>query len=193
MKIRCWDTNNEVHIKYHDFEWGVPLHNDKRFFEFLVLGGFQAGLSWWLVLQRRDDFRVAFDNFDPKIISRYSEADVERLMKASKIIHNKMKIKAAINNANKFLAVQTEFGTFDSFIWKFVGGRPIINTFETLKELPTETGASLSMSKELLKRGFQFVGPTICYAFMQATGLVNDHLTKCFRHKELQEFLDEQH
>jgi len=192
MKVRCWATDNEVHIKYHDLEWGVPLHNDETFFEFLVLGGFQAGLSWWLILQRRDDFRRAFDNFDPKIVSLYTEKDIERLMKTPNIIHNKMKIKAAINNANKFITIQAEFGSFDKFIWGFVGGKPIINTFKKLEELPAETKESQIMSKGLLTRGFQFVGPTICYAFMQATGLVNDHLTGCFRHMEVQDLFDKQ-
>jgi len=182
---RCWETDNPLHIKYHDTEWGVPLHDDQRFFEFIVLGGFQAGLTWWLILQRRSDFRKEFDNFDPEKVAKYSTDDIERLMRASNLIHNKAKITAAIINAKHFLEVQKEFGSFDVFIWHFVQGKTITNSYTRLSDLPTETIESKCMSKELKKRGFQFVGPTICYAFMQATGLVNDHLTTCFRYNEL--------
>jgi DNA-3-methyladenine glycosylase I len=181
---RCWKTSDPLHISYHDKEWGVPLHDDNKFFEFLVLGGFQAGLTWWLILSRRELFRQAFDCFIPKRVASYGVDDVERLMSAPGIIHNKMKIMAAINNAQRFLEVQSEFGSFDSFIWTFVNGT-IHNSFSTLADLPSETEDSKRMSKELRKRGFKFVGPTICYAFMQATGLVNDHLVSCFRSKEL--------
>ena len=182
---RCWDTKNPLHIEYHDKEWGVPLHDDWKFFEFLVLGGFQAGLTWWLILQRRDTFRKAFDNFDPSKVAKYTSNDVDRLMKTPGIIHNRAKITASLNNASRFLEVQTAFGSFDSFIWRFVNGKVVHNNFSKLEDLPAETAESKLMSKELKKRGFQFVGPTICYAFMQATGLVNDHLVQCYRHKEL--------
>jgi DNA-3-methyladenine glycosylase I len=179
---RCWNTDNPIHIEYHDLEWGVPLHDDQKLFEFLVLGGFQAGLTWWLILQRRAAFRQAFDNFDPEKVARYNSADLERLMKTPKIIHNKVKIAAAINNAKRFLEVQKEFGSFDNFVWTFVQGRVLNNSFSELSDLPAETKESILMSREMKKKGFQFVGPTICYAFMQATGMVNDHLIKCFRH-----------
>lgn len=184
--IRCWNTNNPLQIKYHDEEWGVPLHEDNKLFEFLVLGGFQAGLTWWLILQRRNDFREAFNKFDPKHVSDYNSDDITRLMRTPNIIHNQIKIKAAINNAKHFLEVQKEFGSFDSYIWSFVQWKTINNIFADLSELPTETYESKVMSRELRKRGFQFVGPTICYAYMQATGLVNDHLVTCFRHRQIQ-------
>lgn len=184
---RCWRTENPLHVRYHDQEWGVPVHNDRTFFEYLVLGGFQAGLTWWLILQRREDFRLAFDNFDPVKVAKYAAADVERLMKIDRIVHNKLKIKAAVNNAAKFLQVQSDYGSFDRYIWRFVDGKTITNSFTRLEDLPAETAESKAMSKDLKARGFQFVGPTICYAFMQATGLVNDHLTVCFRHSQLQQ------
>lgn len=183
--LRCWNTTNPVHIKYHDEEWGIPLHNDKKFFEFLALGGFQAGLTWWLILQRREHFRDAFDGFDPKKVAKYGSKDFERLMATPGIVHNKQKILATINNAKRFLEVQDEFGSFDCFVWSFVGGKTIQNSFKTLGDLPTETNESKALSKALVKRGFQFAGPTICYALMQATGLVNDHITSCFRHNQL--------
>ena len=179
-KVRCWSTDNPLHIRYHDEEWGVPLHDDQRFFEFLVLGGFQAGLTWWLILQRRDAFRQAFDNFNPEVIAIYTAVDIERLMKAPQIIHNKMKIRAAINNAKCFVEIQMEFGSFDAFIWSFFNGT-IHNSFSKLEDLPAETEMSTQISKALRQRGFQFVGPTICYAFMQAAGMINDHITTCFR------------
>jgi len=183
---RCWETEDSLHIKYHDEEWGVPLHDDNKLFEFLVLGGFQAGLSWWLILQRRDALREAFDNFNPCKISQYSSNDIERLLESKGIIKNKAKINSAINNARAFLEVKKEFKSFDGFIWRFVDGRTRINFFSKLSDLPAETEESRTMSKELRNRGFQFVGPTICYAFMQATGMVNDHLVNCFRYYELQ-------
>jgi DNA-3-methyladenine glycosylase I len=183
---RCWATENPLHIKYHDEEWGVPLHDDSEFFEFLVLGGFQAGLTWWLILERRDLFRRAFDNFIPEKVALYDAEDIERLMGAPGIIHNRMKIKAAINNAQRFLEVQKEFGSFDKYIWTFVNCKPIRSSCGHWEDLPVETKESQCMSKALKKRGFQFVGPTICYAFMQATGLVNDHLVHCFRKNKLQ-------
>jgi DNA-3-methyladenine glycosylase I len=178
-------TDNPIHLKYHDEEWGVPLHDDQGFFEFLVLGGFQAGLTWWLILHRRDIFRRSFDYFDPVKVANYSINDIERLMNIEGIIKNKLKINSSINNAKQFLKVQREFGSFDAFIWQFVKGKTIQNSHLSLDELPAETEESRGMSKELKKRGFQFVGPTICYAFMQATGMVNDHLIKCFRHEQI--------
>ena len=182
---RCWPTDNPLHISYHDNEWGVPLHDDQMLFEFLVLGGFQAGLTWWLILQRRDVFRAAFDNFDPVKVAKYSTADIERLMHTEGLIKNKLKIGSAINNAQQFLAIQKEFGSFDTFIWRFVNGKTIHNSFPTLENLPAETDESRAMSRELKALGFKFVGPTICYAFMQAIGMVNDHLTCCYRHKQI--------
>lgn len=182
---RCWGTTNPLHVRYHDEEWGVPVHDDKVFFEYLVLGGFQAGLTWWLILQRREDFRLAFDNFDPAKVAKYTAADVERLMTAGNIVHNRLKIKAAVNNAAKFLQVQKDHGSFDRYIWQFVDGKTIVNSYMRLEDLPAETAESKAMSVDLKARGFQFVGPTICYAFMQATGLVNDHLTVCFRRRQL--------
>ena len=185
-KARCWNTTNPLYIKYHDEEWGVPLHDDNMLFEFLVLDGFQAGLTWLLILQRREQFRKSFDCFDPQKIAAYTDLDIERLMKTPNIIHNKLKIKATLKNARQFLIVQKEFGSFNDYIWSFVGGKPVSNTFARLQDLPAETEESKAMSKDLKVRGFQFVGPTICYAFMQAAGLVNDHLTNCFRYKQIE-------
>ncbi|MGO8807670.1 MAG: DNA-3-methyladenine glycosylase I [Candidatus Bathyarchaeia archaeon] len=184
---RCWETTDPLYIKYHDEEWGFPVHNDNKLFEYLVLDGFQAGLTWLLILQRRDNFRRAFDNFDPQKIAKYTAANVERLMTTSNIVRNQLKIKAAINNAEKFLLLQKEFGSFDAYIWRFVGGKTIQNAFKSFAEVPAETDESRAMSQDLKKRGFKFVGPTICYAFMQAAGLVNDHLTFCFRYRQLKE------
>jgi len=183
---RCWNTDKPLYIKYHDEEWGVPLHYDKKLFEFLILDGFQAGLSWWLILERRNALRNAFDNFDPGKIAKYTSDDVARLLNAPGVIKNKSKICSAINNAQQFLKLQTEFGSFDAFIWQFVKGKSINNKFTSFSNVPAETEESRAMSKELKKKGFKFVGPTICYAFMQAAGLVNDHLVDCFRYKEIQ-------
>jgi DNA-3-methyladenine glycosylase I len=163
----------------------VPVHDDRLLFEFLILEGAQAGLSWRTILHRRENYRKAFDNFDPKKVARYTPARVEKLLKDSGIIRNRLKIEAAVTNAKTFLAMQKEFGSFDKFIWGFVGGKPKDNRLKTFKGLPPETDESRAMSKELKKRGFRFVGPTICYAFMQAVGLVNDHLVSCFRYKEV--------
>ena len=182
---RCWNTKNPLYIEYHDKEWGVPLHDDKKLFEFLVLDGFQAGLSWWIVLQKRDSFRQAFNDFDPEKVSHYSAKDIERLMTNQNLIRNRAKILAAVNNANRFIDTQKEFGTFNAFIWKFVHGKTIRNFFRSLADLPAETEESRAMSQELRRRGFKFVGPTICYAFMQAAGLVNDHLVDCFRYYQI--------
>jgi DNA-3-methyladenine glycosylase I len=182
---RCWPTDEALYIKYHDEEWGVPVHDDKKLFEFLVLDGFQAGLSWWIVLQKREKFREAFNQFDAKKIAKYSIQDLNRLQSNSGIIKNKAKIAATVTNAKLFLEIQKEFGSFDKFIWQFVKGKTIVNSFKSLTEMPAETEESIAMSKELRKRGFKFVGPTICYAFMQAAGMVNDHLVSCFRHTEI--------
>jgi DNA-3-methyladenine glycosylase I len=184
---RCWNTTNPLYIKYHDEEWGVPVHDDKVFFEFLALGGFQAGLTWELILKRREAFREAFNNFDPSIVAKYSDKDVLRLLTNPSIIRNKKKVKSAINNAQRFLEIQKKFGSFDNFVWSFVGGKTIHNSFEELSELPCESKEAIAMSKELQKRGFQFVGPKICYAFMEATGLINDHLKECFRYNQIKE------
>ncbi len=186
-KKRCqWvPLDNPLYVKYHDQEWGVPIHDDQLLFEFLVLEGMQAGLSWLTILRKRDNFRKAFDNFDPQKIAQYGKKKIEALMQDSGIIRNRLKIEAAVANANAFLEVQAEFGSFDSFIWRFVDGKPIINQWKSLKELPAKTPLSDTISKELKKRGFKFVGSTIIYAHMQATGMVNDHTIDCFRYKEL--------
>ena len=170
-------------IKYHDEEWGVPLHDDKKLFEFLVLDAFQAGLSWSTILNKRENFRKAFDGFDYKKIAKYSDKDFERLIMDAGIIRNRLKILATIENAKQFMEIQKEFGSFDKYIWGFVNGKPLVNNFKSLKEIPAKTEISDEMSKDLKKRGFKFVGSTICYAFMQAAGLVNDHTLNCFRRK----------
>jgi DNA-3-methyladenine glycosylase I len=173
---RCWNVEKPLYIRYHDEEWGVPVHDDRKLFEFLVLDGFQAGLSWWLILERREAFRSAFDDFGAKKIAKYTAKDIERLMKAPGVVKNRAKISATITNAQQFLKVQKEYGSFDKFIWQFVQGKTIQNAFKDFSEMPAETELSRTMSLELKKKGFKFVGPTICYAFMQAAGLVNDHL-----------------
>ncbi len=183
---RCgWSASDPLYIKYHDKEWGVPLHDDKKLFEFLVLEGMQAGLSWFTILRKRENFRKAFSNFNPHAVARYNGKDVERLMKDSGIIRNRLKINAAISNAKAFLNIQKEFGSFDSYIWKFVNGRPIKNRWTSLAQLPAKTKLSDSMSEDLISKGFKFVGSTICYSHMQATGMVNDHLVSCFRYKQV--------
>ncbi len=171
--------------RYHDREWGVPVHNDRRLFEFLILEGAQAGLSWETVLKKRPAYRNAFDNFDIKKIARYTRGKAKRLLGNPGIIRNRLKIKAATQNARAFLAVQQEFGSFNRYIWQFVGGEPIINRRRSLKDIPATTAESDAMSKDLKKRGFTFVGSTICYAFMQAVGMVNDHTVGCFRYRSL--------
>ncbi len=183
--IRCgWAGTDSLYTSYHDEEWGVPLRGDeRRLFEFLTLEGMQAGLSWITILRKRENFREAFNNFDPEMVARYGEKDIERLLADPGIIRNRAKINAAIGNARAFLKVQEEFGTFDQYMWGFVGGKPIQNTWASLKEIPAKTVEAEKMSKDLLKRGFKFVGPTICYAHMQATGMVNDHIVDCFRHR----------
>lgn len=185
-KMRCpWPSNDELMIKYHDSEWGFPLHNDKKLFEFLVLEGFQAGLSWRTVLYKRENFRKAFDNFDFNKVAKYDKRKINSLLKDEGIIRNKLKVEGAVKNAKAFLQIRKEFGTFDKYIWGFVNNKPIQNKFKSLKELPARTELSDLISKEMKKRGFTFVGSTIIYAHMQATGMVNDHLTNCFRYKEL--------
>jgi DNA-3-methyladenine glycosylase I len=184
--MRCEWPNNELMIKYHDEEWGVPVHNDTLLFEFLVLETAQAGLSWQTILNRREGYRKAFCNFDYKKVSRFNDEDVERLMLDTSIIRNRLKINSTISNAKLFLEVQREFGSFDKYIWGFVNGKPIVNKFKKLSDIPANTSISNMMSKDLKKRGFKFVGSTICYAFMQAAGLVNDHVVDCFRYQEVQ-------
>ncbi len=180
-----WPAADPLLVKYHDREWGVPLHGDRKLFEFLILEGFQAGLSWLTILRKRENFRKAFDNFDFNKIARYDEQKINSLLKDSGIIRNKLKITGAVTNANAFLEVRREYGTFDKYIWRFSGGTPIHNGFASSQELPAKTELSERISKDLKKRGFKFVGSTIVYAHMQATGMVNDHLTNCFRYKEL--------
>lgn len=186
MKKRCtWTKNNEYNIEYHDNEWGVPLHDDKKLFEFLLLDAFQAGLSWLTILKKRENFRKAFDNFNYMMIAKYTEKKENELMRNKGIIRNRLKIKAAITNAQNFIKIQEEFGSFDKYIWQFTNYQTIKNKWKTLKEIPTSTPESDAMSKDLKKRGFKFVGTTICYAFMQAAGMVNDHETICFRYNEV--------
>lgn len=172
-------------IGYHDKEWGVPLHDDKKLFEFLILEGAQAGLTWQTILNRRENYRRVFDNFDPRKIARYTQKDISSLLKDAGIIRNRLKIEATIANAKKFLEIQKEFGSFDKYIWQFVNYKTIKNKFKSLNDIPATTKESDLMSKELKKQGFRFVGPTICYAFMQAVGMVNDHFTDCFRYNEV--------
>jgi len=182
---RCpWPTDG-LYVRYHDEEWGVPVHDDRRLFEFLVLEGAQAGLSWHIVLKKRENYRRAFDGFDPEIVARYSAARTKKLLNDPGIIRNRLKIQSAVQNARSFLKVQEEFGSFDAYIWRFVGGRPVVNFWKSMKSVPARTGISDKMSKDLRQRGFNFVGTTICYAHMQATGMVNDHLVDCFRHKQV--------
>ena len=184
MTTRCSWPTSELDIAYHDEEWGVPGPDDRVLFEFLILEGAQAGLSWSTVLRKRENYRRAFARFDPRKIARFTRPRIERLMKDEGIVRNRLKIESAVSNAQAFLAVQKEFGSFDRYIWGFVGGKPIRNARKG-KDIPARTAESDAMSKDLQKRGFRFVGSTICYAFMQATGLVNDHLTRCFRYREL--------
>ena len=172
-------------LKYHDREWGVPVHDDRKLFELLILEGAQAGLSWNTILDRRQNYRRAFDDFDTRKIAKYSKKDINRLFRDEGIIRNRLKIAATIENAKRFIEVQKEFGSFDKYIWQFVGGKPINNKFKKISELPARTEESEAMSRDLKKRGFRFVGPTICYAFMQAVGMVNDHTTDCFRYREI--------
>jgi DNA-3-methyladenine glycosylase I len=182
---RCGWATVEPSIAYHDEEWGVPQHDDRVLFEFLILEGAQAGLSWTTILNKRQNYRRAFDRFDVKKVARYDTRKVKQLLADAGIVRNRLKIAASIQNAKAFLAVQKEFGTFDSYLWQFVGGKPIRNTRKSMAEVPARTAESEAMSKDLLKRGFKFVGSTICYAFMQAVGMVNDHTIDCFRYKQI--------
>ena len=184
---RCYWATSELNIPYHDEEWGVPLHDDRGLFELLILEGAQAGLSWDTVLKKRARYRDVFDRFDVEKVARYDKKKVRELLKDAGIIRNKLKIAATISNAQAFLKAQEEFGTFDAYIWRFVGGKPKQNGWKTHNRLPAKTAESDAMSKDLQKRGFRFVGSTICYAFMQATGMVSDHLVGCFRYEELQQ------
>ncbi|RMG37332.1 MAG: DNA-3-methyladenine glycosylase I [Methanobacteriota archaeon] len=185
MKRCQWTGSDDIMIAYHDTEWGVPLYDDQKLFEFLCLEGAQAGLSWRTILHRRTGYLKAFDNFDPNKIARYNQKKVEMLLKDERIIRNRLKIKAFIENARAFLRVQKDMGSFSTYLWSFVDGEPIVNEFKNQKELPSQSAISVEMSADLKKRGFKFVGPTICYAFMQATGMVNDHTMDCFRWAEL--------
>jgi DNA-3-methyladenine glycosylase I len=182
---RCAWPTNELAIRYHDEEWGVPLHDDRALFEFLILEGAQAGLSWDTILRKRESYRAAFDNFVPEKVARYGDKKVATLLANEGIIRNRLKIASAISNAKSFLKVQDEFGSFDSYIWGFVDGKPIVNSVNGNGDIPVKTGISDAISRDLRKRGFNFVGSTIMYAFMQATGMVNDHLTSCFRYTDL--------
>jgi DNA-3-methyladenine glycosylase I len=182
---RCAWASNELAILYHDKEWGVPSHDDRHLFEFILLEGAQAGLSWDTILRKRENYRAAFSQFDPRRIARYDRRKIDSLMEDAGIIRNKLKIHSAIANAHAFLKVQREFGSFDRYVWQFVGGKPRVNSIRSMKQLPARTTESDAMSKDLKKRGFNFVGSTICYAFMQAVGLVNDHVVTCFRYDQL--------
>ena len=177
-----WATDDELMLKYHDTEWGVPAHDDRKLFELLLLDNAQAGLSWRTILHKRENYRKAFDNFDPAKIARYNQRKIESLLKNPGIVRNRLKVASAVTNAQCVLDIQDEFGSFDAYIWQFVNGKPIRNKWKTLKEVPATSPESDAMSKALKKRGFKFVGSTICYAFMQSAGLVNDHLIRCFRY-----------
>lgn len=183
---RCdWCGSDDLYCDYHDNEWGQPLHDDHTLFEFLILEGFQAGLSWITILRKRDAFRAAFAGFDPQKVALFDDTDIERLMNDKSIVRNRLKINAAIGNARAFLAIQAEFGSFDAWIWRFVDGQPIINHWPTHADIPVYTPLAETISATLKRRGFKFVGPTVIYSHMQATGMVNDHVTTCFRHPEL--------
>jgi DNA-3-methyladenine glycosylase I len=182
---RCAWATEELSIAYHDHEWGVPVHDDRLLFEFLILEGAQAGLSWITILNKRENYRRAFDRFDARKMARYDARKIQRLLADPGIVRNRLKVASAVTNARAFLAVQKEFGSFDAYLWSFVGGRPIQNRRTSLKEIPARTAESDAMSKDLIKRGFKFVGSTSCYAFMQAVGMVNDHTVDCFRHEQL--------
>jgi DNA-3-methyladenine glycosylase I len=182
---RCSWARDDLSVSYHDAEWGVPIHDDRSLFEFLILEGAQAGLSWITILRKRDAYRAAFNNFDARRISGYDDAKIARLLMNEAIVRNRLKIHAAVRNAKAFLAVEKEFGSFDKYIWQFTGGAPLQNRWTKAQQVPARTAESDAMSKDLQKRGFTFVGSTICYAFMQATGMVNDHTTDCFRHSEV--------
>ncbi|MBD3204833.1 DNA-3-methyladenine glycosylase I [Candidatus Bathyarchaeota archaeon] len=186
-KVRCWGDKDPLMREYHDNEWGVPVHDDRTHFEFILLEGVQAGLSWSTVLKRRENYREAFDNFDYEKVAKYDPSDIEELLKNPGLIRNRRKIESHINNARAFLDVRDVYASFDEYIWGFVNHKPEMNSFTSFKEMPTSTEISEIMAKDLKKKGFSFVGPTICYAYMQTVGMVNDHLTHCFRWKEIKE------
>jgi DNA-3-methyladenine glycosylase I len=184
---RCpWPGDDELMLRYHDEEWGTPVHDDTKHFEFLVLDGAQAGLSWRTILHKRENYRAAFSGFDPRQVARFDARRTERLLLDPGIVRNRLKVEGAVLSAKAFLRVQEEFGSFDAYVWSFTGGRAIVNRWEDLSQIPAKTPESEAMSKDLLKRGFKFVGPTICYAYMQAAGIVDDHLRRCFRWREVQ-------
>lgn len=186
-QTRCWwPGENLIYIAYHDEEWGVPLHDERQLFEFLILEGAQAGLSWITVLKKRNNYRKAMDDFDYEKIARYPKRKIESLLRNEGLIRNRLKMESLVRNARAFIAVRDEFGSFDSYLWDFVAGKPIVNHWKSMDEVPAKTPLAEAISKDLKRRGFNFVGPTICYAFMQATGVVNDHTTDCFRHKKCQ-------
>jgi DNA-3-methyladenine glycosylase I len=187
MKSRCeWAVEDDpLYLAYHDEEWGVPSHDDRHLFELLTLEGAQAGLSWATILRKREGYRSAFEDFDPARVARFDRRRVERLLGDPGIVRNRLKIESAVNNAHRVLDVQREFGSLDAYVWSFVGGTPKVNRWRDLREIPAQTEESEAISKDLKKRGFRFVGPTVCYAFMQAVGLVNDHVTNCFRYEQL--------
>jgi DNA-3-methyladenine glycosylase I len=189
-KIRCWDTDDLLAIRYHDREWGTPLHNDRKLFEFLILEGFQAGLSWMTILRKRENFKRAFDGFDFMKIALYDQRKIASLMKDEGIIRNRLKIASAVTNARAFLEVRKEFGSFDAYIWGFVDGKPLDGRLKGFDEMPAHTELSDRISQDLKKRGFKFIGSTVVYAHMQATGMVNDHLRSCYRYKELRDAAD---
>jgi DNA-3-methyladenine glycosylase I len=184
--IRCaWCGDDLLYVAYHDREWGVPVHDDRHLFEMLILEGAQAGLSWYTILRKREAYREAFEGFDAGRIAHYDDARIAALLQNPGIVRNRLKVQAAVQNARVVLAVREAFGSFDAYVWQFVGGRPIQHAFQSLAELPASTPEAIAMSKDLLRRGFKFVGPTICYAFMQAVGMVNDHVVTCYRHAEV--------
>lgn len=186
MKNRCnWCGSDPLYVEYHDYEWGVPVHDDKLLFEFLVLEGAQAGLSWLTILKKRENYRKAFHSFDFEKVAGYSQNDINRLLSDPGIVRNRLKIESAVKNACGIIRIREEYGSLDSYLWSYVDGRPLQNEWDSMADLPSETELSALMSRDLKKRGFNFVGPTICYAFMQAAGMVNDHTTDCFRHKEV--------
>jgi DNA-3-methyladenine glycosylase I len=192
VKTRCaWAEADPLYVQYHDEEWGVPIHDDQKWFEKILLDSAQAGLSWITILRKRENYRQAYDNFDFHKVATYDENSVKKLLKNPGIVRNRRKIEASIHNARAFLEIRQEFGTFDAYIWQFVGGIPKINVWQTLEELPDKTAESEALSKDLRKRGFRFIGPTICYAFMQAGGLVNDHVVECFRYREILEMIQQ--
>jgi len=185
-RVRCGWAAREPNLSYHDTEWGVPLHDDRMFFEFLVLDGAQAGLSWETILKKRANYRAAFDNFEPAMVAAYDQARIETLLSNAGLIRNRLKINSAVQNAQSFLKVQAEFGSFDAYIWRFVGGATRQNAWQSMKDIPAKTAEAEALSKDLIRRGFKFVGPTIVYAVMQSAGLVNDHLVGCFRYQQVQ-------